>query len=87
MLAQPIEVKVEEEINSPSRSSLANIGTDVSTSGKYDALFGDNTRILDKDNKTSSSETERDETAKDDILLDGDATPKVSRVRKPYYLL
>ena len=87
MLAQPIEVKVEEEISSPSRSSLANIGTDATTSEKYDALFRDNTRILDKGIKTSSSETEKDETAKDDILLDGDATPKVSRVRKPYYLL
>jgi hypothetical protein len=87
MLTQPIEVKEEEETNSPSRSSLANIGTDVTMLEKYDALFGDNNRILDKDIKTSSSETERDETSKDDILLDGDATPKVSRVRKPYYLL
>ena len=83
MLTKPIEVKVGEEMNSPSRSSLANIGTDVAASEKYDALYGDNTRILEKDNKTSSSETEKDEAAKDDILLDGDATPKVSRVRKP----
>ena len=79
MLTQPIETNEDREMCSPSRSSLANIGTDVKPES-YDALFGDSNSVLDTSNKTSSSETEKEEGAKDDMLLDGDATPKVSRV-------
>ena len=79
MLAQPLEMKIDEELRNNVSSSLANIGIDEKE-GKYDAAFEENKGNADAENKTSSSETEKEEANNDDMLLDGDATPKVSRV-------
>ena len=79
MLTQPLEMKIDEELRNNISSSLANIGTDEKEN-RYDQAFDDTKKVADTENKTSSSETEKDEGNKDDILLDGDATPKVSRV-------
>ena len=79
MLGQPLEMKIDEELRNNVSSSLANIGTDEKE-GKYDTAFEDTKRSTTEEHKTSSSETEKEEGNNDDILLDGDATPKVSRV-------
>ena len=86
MLTQPLETKIDEELRNNVSSSLANIGTDEREGG-YDTAFDDTKRVTDTENKTSSSETEKEETNQDDILLDGDATPKVSRVSFLKYIL
>ena len=80
MLAQPLEMKIDEELRNNVSSSLANIGTDEKE-GKYDTAFEDTKRNTNEEHKTSSSETEKEEGNNDNMLLDGDATPKVSRVR------
>ena len=79
MLTQPLEMKIDEELRNNVSSSLANIGTDEKEE-KYDMAFDDTKKVTDTESKTSSSETEKDEGNQDDILMDGDATPKVSRV-------
>ena len=80
MLKQPTEIKVDEEIDLDIGSSLANIGMDL-TSRKYDSVLPNPT--TDLDDKSSSTDVDRVECAGDDMLLDGDATPKVSRVSIP----
>ena len=70
MLAQPKEIKMDEELKSLSRSSLANIGSDIKES-PYDSVPNYPNREVDKD----AFELEKDTTQ-----IDGDATPKVSRV-------
>ena len=80
MLGQPLEMKIDEELRNNVSSSLANIGTDEKE-GKYDTAFEDTKRNTNEEHKTSSSETEKEEGNNDNMLLDGDATPKVSRVR------
>ena len=71
MLAQPREIKIDDELKSLSRSSLANIGTDIKES-PYDSVPNYPDREVEKD---SMNELE-----KDSMQIDGDATPKVSRV-------
>ena len=72
MLAQPREMKIDEELKSLSRSSLANIGTDIKES-PYDSVPDYPNREVEKDAMT---ELEKDTAPQ----IDGDATPKVSRV-------
>lgn len=72
-------MKIDEELRNNVSSSLANIGTDEKE-GKYDTAFEDTKRNTNEEHKTSSSETEKEEGNNDDMLLDGEATPKVSRV-------
>ena len=57
MLAQPLEMKIDEELRNNVSSSLANIGTDEKE-GKYDTAFEDTKRNTNEEHKTSSSETE-----------------------------
>ena len=71
MLAQPKEIKMDEELKSLSRSSLANIGSDIKES-PYDSVPNYPNRETEKD---AMNELEKDTTQ-----IDGDATPKVSRV-------
>ena len=86
MLTQPINVKIDEENHSPSRSSLANIGMNENER-KYDAVFADDRKdTTDEDNRTQNVDADKQPVPKDDILLDGDATPKVSRVSKRFFL-
>ena len=79
MLAQPKEIKMDEELKSLSRSSLANIGTDIKES-PYDSVPNYPNREVDKYGKTENVDIGGLEFEKDSTQIDGDATPKVSRV-------
>ena len=83
MLKQPIDIKIEEEIRGTVSSSLANIGLDT-TKRHYDTVTGKssgpaNTSSID--DKGLMIEHDKNESTNDDkIIIDGDETPKVSRV-------
>ena len=79
MLAQPREIKMDEELKSLSRSSLANIGSDIKES-PYDSVPNYPNREVDKYGKTENVDVGGLEFEKDSTQIDGDATPKVSRV-------
>ena len=82
MIKQPSQTRDEKETASDIGSSLANIGMAVK-SRDYDAVFpypNDKIEVDDKISGGGSVDTE--EMAKNAILLDGDATPKVSRVSR-----
>ena len=79
MLAQPREIKIDEELKSLSRSSLANIGSDIKES-PYDSVPNYPNREVEKDAMTENVDVGGLEFEKDSTQIDGDATPKVSRV-------
>ena len=79
MLAQPREIKIDEELKSLSRSSLANIGTDIKES-PYDSVPDYPNREVEKDTMTENVDVGGLGLEKDTAQIDGDATPKVSRV-------
>ena len=79
MLAQPREIKMDEELKSLSRSSLANIGRDIKES-PYDSVPNYPNREVEKDAMTENLDVGGLELEKDSMQIDGDATPKVSRV-------
>ena len=79
MLAQPKEIKMDEELKSLSRSSLANIGSDIKES-PYDSVPNYPNREVEKDAMTENVDVGGLEFKKDSTQIDGDATPKVSRV-------
>ena len=77
MLAQPKEIKMDEELKSLSRSSLANIGSDIKES-PYDSVPNYPDREVEKDAMTENVGGLG--LVKDTTQIDGDATPKVFRV-------
>ena len=81
MIKQPSQTRDEKETVRDIGSSLANIGMDAK-SRNYDAVFPYPNDKTEVDDKTSGGGVDTEEMAKNDILLDGDATPKVSRVSR-----
>ena len=79
MLAQPKEIKMDEELKSLSRSSLANIGSDIKES-PYDSVPNYPDREAKTDAMTEKLDVGVLELEKNTTQIDGDSTPKVSRV-------
>ena len=82
MLKQATDIRTEEEIRSTVGSSLANIGLDP-MARHYDAVTGNPVCAVSAsgtDDKLSEVDPEKTEGTQDNKLMDGDETPKVSRV-------
>ena len=82
MLKQAIDIRTEEEIRGTAGSSLANIGLDP-MARHYDGVTGNSVcavSALGTEDKLSEVDPEKTEGTQDNKLMDGDETPKVSRV-------